>query len=320
MTAPPDSGLPKRPCLPPGIDAYQRAVDELQIGTDSRHAVVVADLSPRLVAVLRSLDGRTPLAKLLERAGPEGAPDLRDLLRKLAERGLVVDAAGQRPVGHADATVEIRGDGPLAAGIAGLLAASGVGHIAVRSAGAVTKADLAGVLGQHELGKPRRDAIERVMRMASSSVSTGPPPSDCSPDLVVLTDSAVPAPDVVQQLMCERQEHMVVAFRDGSGLIGPLVLPGRSSCLRCADLYRADRDPHWPRVANQMAGRVQRADPAATQATAALAAAQILRALQRETEPPPLLETTIELDLRDATTVARYWEADPRCECGVAGP
>lgn len=320
MTAPPETALPKRPCLPPGIDAYQRAVDELQIGNDPRHAVVLADLSPRLVAVLRSLDGRTPLARLLARAGEQDAPDLRNLLGKLVDRGLVVDAASPRPPAHTEAAVAVWGDGPLAAGIAGLLASSGVGHVAVRSSGTVTQADLGGVLGTHELGMPRREAIERVLRAASSRVSTGPLPSDCSPDLVILTDSAVPAPEVVQQLMCERQEHMVAAFRDGCGLVGPLVLPGRSSCLRCADLYRADRDPRWPRVANQMVGRVQRADPAATQATVALATAQALAALQRGPEPPQLLDTTMELDLRDATMVHRHWEAHPRCDCGVADP
>lgn len=316
---PREATLPKRPCFRAGIEAYQRAVDELQVGDHPRHGVVIKELSPRLVAVLRALDGRTPLSRLIARAGEQDGAKFEEVLGELVGRGLVIDAAGPPSDGCADTSVTICGDGPLAASLAWLLARSGVGHIAVQSAGTVTRSDL-GVLGAHEIGRPRREAIERLIRAASSNVTVGPIPSDTSPDLVVLTDAQVPAPEVVKQLMCERQEHLVVAFRDGFGVVGPLVLPGRSSCLQCADLFRTDRDQHWPRVANQMAGRVKRAGPAATQATAALGAAQILRVLRPGREPPPVLECTIELDLQDGTTVHRYWEAHPFCECGVADP
>lgn len=315
---PTEAELPRRPCLPPGIHAYQRAIDELQIGIEARRAVLLTDLAPRLVAVLRSLDGRTPLGRLRTRAGPEHDAELRYLLGELANRGLLVDAAGPHRMPWAIATVAIRGDGPLAAGIAQQLAIAGVGQIVVQAAGEVTVADVAGVLNPHEVGQPRRAAVERVIQATGSSSATGPPPSDRSPDLVVLTDALVPAPEVVRQLMCERQEHLLVATRDGAGIVGPLVLPARSSCLRCADLHRTDRDRCWPRVANQLAGRVQHADPPTTQATAALAVTQVLRALQPGNEPPQLLDTTIELDLAEGRTLTRHWEPHPFCECGAS--
>ena len=68
--------------------------------------------------------------------------------------------------------------------------------------------------------------------------------------------------------------------RDGTGIVGPLVVPGLTSCLRCADLQRCDRDECWPQLAAQLAGQVQQADLAGTQATAAFAAAQALDAVR----------------------------------------
>lgn len=309
--------LPRRPCLPPGIHAYQRAVDELQIGVEARRGVLLTDLAPRLVAVLHSLDGRTPLGRLFARAGPEQEENLKHILGELAARGLLIDGASPRRVRESTATVVVRGDGPLAAAVAQQLAVAGIGHIAVQSEGVVDVDEIGGALTAHDISQPRRAAIERVIRATGSSTVIGPPPSDRSPDLVVLTDALVPPPDVVQQLMCELQEHLVVAARDGSGIVGPLVLPHRSSCLRCADLFRTDRDRRWPRVANQLAGEPQRADAATTQATAALATAQVVQMLRLGDEPPPLLDCTIELDLREGRTLTRYWQPHPFCDCGA---
>ena len=43
------------------------------------------------------------------------------------------------------------------------------------------------------------------------------------------------------------------AARSGDhGVVGPLVIPGLTSCLRCADLHRRDRDPAWHALAVQL--------------------------------------------------------------------
>ena len=47
--------------------------------------------------------------------------------------------------------------------------------------------------------------------------------------------------------------------RAGRAVVGPLVLPGRSSCLSCAHRHRTDADPGWPAVARQLARRSPRA-------------------------------------------------------------
>ena len=61
-------------------------------------------------------------------------------------------------------------------------------------------------------------------------------------DLVVLSDFLVADPRVVRDLHAARVPHLPVRVRDGAGLVGPLVIPGVTSCLRCADLHRSDRD------------------------------------------------------------------------------
>src|SRR5205814_1262273 len=52
--------------------------------------------------------------------------------------------------------------------------------------------------------------------------------------------------------------HITVTVRDGAVVVGPLVPPAGSPCLRCVDLHRVDRDPAWPALAAQLAT----ADPA----------------------------------------------------------
>jgi len=311
--------LASRPCFAPGIKAYQRAVDEVQIGVNPRRAVLVTDLSPRMVSALLSLDGQTPLGRLISRVGPQNADQLRSLLHELTDAGFLVDASEPRRSARvAQAAVEVRGDGPLAAAVAVQLALAGIGSIAVTSNGTVTTDDVCGVYSPADLGKQRRSVIEQAIRTANPSVAVGSAARDRSPDLVILTDALVPAPEVVAQLMQDKQEHLVVAARDGCGIVGPLVLPGRSACLECFDRYRTDRDRCWPRVANQLAGHVQRADPATTQATAAYAVAQVPLSLQPSEARPPLLEATLELDLREGETLRREWVAHPWCRCGVA--
>lgn len=45
-------------------------------------------------------------------------------------------------------------------------------------------------------------------------------------DLVVLTDYLVADPRMVRDLHAARIPHLAVRVRDGTGLVGPLVVPG----------------------------------------------------------------------------------------------
>ncbi|MDQ1531173.1 MAG: hypothetical protein QOE37_1278 [Microbacteriaceae bacterium] len=49
--------------------------------------------------------------------------------------------------------------------------------------------------------------------------------------------------------------HLPVVFGGQSALLGPLVLPGETPCLRCADEHRLDAEPAWPALAAQLLAR-----------------------------------------------------------------
>jgi hypothetical protein len=107
--------------------------------------------------------------------------------------------------------------------------------------------------------------------------------------------------------------------RDGTGLVGPLVIPGVTSCLACADLHRRDRDAAWPAVAAQLRDTVGVADRATLLATAALALSQVNRVIGAvrgsESEPPTSLNATLEFDVHAGSIVARQWPKHPLCSC-----
>jgi hypothetical protein len=111
--------------------------------------------------------------------------------------------------------------------------------------------------------------------------------------------------------------------RDGTGLVGPLVIPGVTSCLGCADLHRSDRDAAWPAIAAQLRETIGVADRATLLATAALALSQVNRvigAVRGQTAapdpgPPQALNATLEFDLNAGAIVARQWTRHPLCAC-----
>jgi hypothetical protein len=46
--------------------------------------------------------------------------------------------------------------------------------------------------------------------------------------------------------------HLVAEVRETVGVVGPLVLPGSSTCLHCLELARSDLDPDWPALSAQL--------------------------------------------------------------------
>jgi len=173
---------------------------------------------------------------------------------------------------------------------------------------------------------PLSDLLAGALRcsgaMVTHSSQTNAAPE--TTDLMVLSDFLVADPRVVRELHTARVAHLPVRLRDGAGLVGPLVIPGVTSCLGCADLHRSDRDAAWPAVASQLRDTVGSADRATVLATAALALNQVdrvIRAVRRgddvgtSAEWPPTLDTTLEFDVNAGAIVARRWSRHPRCWC-----
>jgi bacteriocin biosynthesis cyclodehydratase domain-containing protein len=285
------------------------------LGLDPDSAFVVEGLPPPL---LDGLDQPARIADLVAKAAARGVPEAvtRQLFAQLVEVGALVDAAAAERAAQARSggVITVRGRGPLAVGIVTGLLHSGIGTVHTDTGGSVRGADLGTGYVDSERGEERLRATQAAVRRLLPAAVTRAPPLRSRPDLVVLADEA-PDPATVDALRARAVAHLAVRLRDGVGVVGPLVYPGRTACLGCLDLTRGDLDPRWPAVAAQLAGRAGVADPAATTATVGLAVAQVVAAV--EGGHTPALSATLELDVAAGELRRRVWSAHPDCRCGV---
>lgn len=132
---------------------------------------------------------------------------------------------------------------------------------------------------------------------------------------VVAQDRCEPDRGITDTLLRRDLPHLLVRPLDGGAVVGPLVLPGRSCCTRCTDLYRVSRDPAWPQVLAQLIRRPGVVDPAAARWAAATALPPVLAALRGG--EPDLVDHTCELRLPRWTSRLRRWPAHPDCGCDL---
>jgi bacteriocin biosynthesis cyclodehydratase domain-containing protein len=321
-----ESDLPARLCLSPHRSLLVLGPRSRRLGLDPEHAVDVDDLDPALAPMLDELSGGAgpsvvDSARLAAtatcRGAPPGAAD--DLLRRLLDAGLVVDARAAHRIAarRAHSTVLVSGSGPLAAGVVTGLVQAGVGTVRADAEGPVRAADLGTGLVDADRGDDRLAALGAAAARLVPGTVVGPPPQRLVPDLVVLTDAQTPDPKAVARLLAGGVPHLIVRLRDGTGVVGPLVLPRRTACAHCVDLRRSEHDPRWPGVAAQLVGRPGQADPACVAATAAFGTAQALAALDGAGEPA-VIDATIELDATAGTVRRRSSPPHPHCRCGAA--
>ncbi|OLT03703.1 hypothetical protein BJF90_03005 [Pseudonocardia sp. CNS-004] len=315
--------LPSTLQLPPHRSLLALGAGSRMFGLDPATAVAVEDLPAPLAEMLDELGASVPTAELVDRAVERGA-DRRAaelLLSELVASGLLVDSAHvqRRERRRAASTVVVDGSGPLAVGVVLGLATAGVGTVHVTASGPVLAADLGTGFVDADRGQDRATAIAAALARLRPSARTGPPPQRTVPDLVVLADSATPDPVRVARLHAAGTPHLVVRVRDGVGVVGPLVLPGRSTCLGCLEIERCAREPAWATAAAQLVGVPGQAGPACIAATAGLATAQALVALDGpgSAAGPPALEATLEIDPDAGTVTRRIWAAHPHCGCGA---
>jgi hypothetical protein len=321
------SALPRRLRLPPHRSLLLRGPSARLLGLDPRTALVVDDLPPPLARMLDELAAPVERVGLVARAVQRGADRdaAEELLGRLVGSGVLVDADGPDRVARqrAAATVTVVGGGRLESGIAAGLGLAGVGSVWVEAGpdGPVQECDLGTGLLDGDRGRPRAEAIADVVRRVAPGTSVGPPPARAVPDLCVLADAVVPDPSLVAALHRDRIAHLPVRLRDGTGVVGPLVLPGRSACLTCIELHRCGRDPGWPAVTAQLVGQPGRGDAATAAATAALGVAQVLAALDAAAggaaPAPSVLGATLEIDIASGGLLRRGWPAHPDCGCGA---
>jgi hypothetical protein len=219
-------------------------------------------------------------------------------------------------------SVEVHGTGRVAVHLACVLAAAGVGRVHCAGDGTVRLSQaVPGGIAVTDEGSVLAAAAEAALRRAAPDVDTTPLPVEERPDLTILASDAPIAAERLAALHAADAPYLGVSLHLDSGVVGPLVLPGLTSCLRCADRHRADRDPAWSALAVQLTiGRRHGPASSVTVATviAGVAAQQALSFI--DGGEPDCIDATIELALPDWRLRRRSWPAHPDCGCMAAAP
>jgi hypothetical protein len=212
--------------------------------------------------------------------------------------------------------VTVQGGGRLTTVIAALLAAAGVTHVHVNDLGEVTLADTApgGLLTTDEGTRSSTSAAEAIHRAAPWADTAAWPSSTV--DLQIVTTGTPVSQPVARFLAADNRPHLICGVWGDSAVIGPLVLPGRSSCLRCADLHRRDRDPAWPALAAQLSAASPAAIPSEIAVCMLTAAVTVLQSLAfLDGEDCAVIDGTLELARPDWRLRRRSWLPHSDCDC-----
>ena len=328
------------PLLPPSVPLLRLAgpdgAEDVQIGgADSTDGLLVSPGAAGLTTLLRGLDGRRTERAVLDGLRATGLLvdlDPADLLASAVGPAAAArtqtelpTATGREPGSRwrtrRAATVVVDGATRVGVPLAAVLAASGVGRVSVRDDGLTTAGDaVVGGLGADDEGRPRALAAADAVRRVSPLTDLRPLPAGAPVDLVVLTRPWAASDPLAAELQRRRVPHLVATVRGETGVVGPLVVPGATGCLRCADLHRRDVDPRWPALAAQLTAT--EAPPGGTTvtclATVVTATVQVL-ALLDGTGAPLAVGTTVELSPPDLLPRTRRWPTHPDCGCAPGG-
>ena len=340
-----------RPQLRTDVPLIWRTDDLLQFGTDPKRARAVPasneerdwlasldgarGMSPALYAAdVRGIEPATATG-LLEALSDAGAledagldvPELRTatvaerarLAPDVAAVGLALGppGAGVRSMSaRRRSKVEIRGSGRVGTAVATLLAAAGVGTIAVE------ERDQGEDVTPFTAGAPHSGTVRAAIERCAPSTRVLDSRRDpAPPDLVVLADRPHVDPEDVATLVAADVPHLIVHAAGSRAVIGPLVVPGRTACLRCVYLTRRDRDATWPRQAAQL---VRLPEPKAVDVllatvAAAVAARRVCGVLESPDGLPPGAGTAVEFDMITQRFTSRAWSPHPICGCTWSG-
>ncbi|HEY5980915.1 MAG TPA: hypothetical protein VIT41_14930 [Microlunatus sp.] len=283
--------------LLPHLTLLRRDDDHLQLGFDAADAVVIADPDGTLRTLLALMDGRYRVGELTDVALRVGVAADRALalVRTLTVAGLLEVP----PVGRSEAaTVRLVGLGPAGTRIGEQLLGAGIGRVVVVDDDTSTR---------WSGWAHGRDNVQVADHWSAPAVE----PVHLT--IVVATCLEVDR-GITTGLTQTDQAHVLVRPRARGAVVGPLVVPGRTSCLGCGDLARTRTDPAWPRMLAQLCRTRGVWDPLAADWAAALVTTQALSHLAGRTVETS--SATVELGPHAWSWQRRVWPVDPACGCG----
>jgi len=270
----------------------------LQLGLEPPGGLLVPSAPTGLVAVIDALAKPSRRAELEAAGGPSSGSWLEQVLRLLVAAGLA------RAVRPGLAGVTVIGRGRLVLRLAQLLLAGMSGPVRLIWPGSpVPPRPVMELRGRHP------------ERLSYAGHWGG---ENTAPDGLTVLAAQAPEPDrsLVRELAAGGRAHLVVRASDLGCIVGPLVVPGRTACLRCEDLHRCGTDPQWPRLLAQLCRRRPAAGALELQWAVSTAVVQV-RAWRNGTLPDAL-GAGLELGA-DGTLRTRRLRAHPGCGCLAAG-
>lgn len=300
--------------LAPHALLLRRSATELQVGVEP--SVVVPETFRPLVRALA--EGVAPdRLELTAREHDLPRRSVPDLVGALAAAGLLRPAT-PGPGG----AVRLIGAGPLGAQTAHALVAAGFRTLYL--------ADLPGRVDpatDPARGRVRRRRPEpdRLDLLAAGLADAAPqarvrrsrhfvhPEGDAVALTVVAADGPEPDRLVTDVLREAGAPHLLLRSSGDEAVVGPLVVPGSTSCVRCADLARRDADARWPWLLEQLVRLPVRPEPTLLAWAAVTAAVQTLAYVGGNAAET--LGHTLELGTDRHTLRLRPWPVHPECPC-----
>ena len=348
------------PMIKPALRRSWRSGQTVQYGVAPAHAVQFGPVDHATGSFLDILDGTRNLTQLREAAQALGlgARLVDRLLERLLGAGVLDDAtidrataaridermgpdlaslsllhhepggALRRITRRRASRVQVRGGGRVGAALAGLLSAGGVGQVEARDGGCVTPDDASpGGVGAEQTGERRATALRKVIRRATpwSRAPRQRAEEQRGLDLVVIApregvSAYAPRPESARELIAAGQPHLYAGVVEGTGFVGPLVLPGASSCAECMMLARTEREPAWPLIVGQWRSARGRGPAACDTALATVIAAAAANAAFRFLDG----DSTDTVGTRVSYVLPNLWREEEElpahtgCPCGAA--
>jgi bacteriocin biosynthesis cyclodehydratase domain-containing protein len=302
-----------RPQIKPGLRRLRYGDGAIQIGLSPAAGIRLEGLGPHEAELLDQLDGTRPVAALLTWAGERGIDELRvhALLGLLARSGVLTGAPTDRAhlARFAEAERHRLAPDAQAWSVAYDDAGDGFEVLARRRDHRVL------IAGRGRLA----EAVALATRRTGLEIEIGDLPAALpgpAYSLIILTAADALPTTWGTPLLRAGVPHLAAVAGVDRIVIGPLVEPGRTACLRCVELRRADRDPAWPVIAAQLGARAgsPRGEGALVSVAAGLLALQACSWVDGRVQPAAF-GATLTLTLPDALPVRRTWLPHPRCGC-----
>lgn len=172
-------------------------------------------------------------------------------------------------------------------------------------------------------GHPAGDGLPaQVAALLEATGLREPAVRQSPPQCAVLVGVGEPDRELADDWLRAGTPHLPVRLTEGRAVVGPLVVPGATACLRCVDAHCTDADPAWPLLVRQYAtasardrddGVPEPLDPL----LATLALAWAVRDVRTFVDGgrPTSWSATVTLHPEPGHLETRSWLRHPGCPC-----